>query len=71
MADKTDKAKLIELLEGFGVVHTVREEGKVVHIVVDSTSTTAEHGKLRGYSDFFVDFRFNSDGRFDYMGIWE
>ena len=64
-----DKAKLIELLKGFGIVHTMENGGQTVRVTVNEASK--ENKKVGGYADFFVDFEFASDGRFDCMVILE
>jgi hypothetical protein len=59
----TDKGRLLSLFESFGLAPEV--SGKTIKLVHDETA------KVEGYTFFYVDFNFDSDGKFVNAGIWE
>jgi hypothetical protein len=63
---KTDKQKLIDLLNDFGI--KFREESRTITINVDRDS---KDSKVSGYSGFFTEFEFDKNGKFEDMGVWE
>ncbi len=62
----TDKLKLIELLEGFGV--KLRKEPSTVTLEVNKSDPDS---KISGYMGFFTEFNFDENGKFIDVGVWE
>jgi hypothetical protein len=66
---KTDKERLIELLDSFGITPSANEGlGDLAQHVV---TLRAGEGGIKGYRDFVADFEFNPDGSFKDVGVWE
>jgi hypothetical protein len=63
---KTDKQKLIDLLNDFRI--KFREESRTITI---NSDRYGEDSKVSGYMGFFTDFEFDNNGGFISMGIWE
>jgi hypothetical protein len=65
----TDKEKLAELLDSWGVPHHENEPG---HVTVGSAPNVVEYSdKVTGYGGFFTDFEFSESGEFLKIGTWE
>ena len=60
----TDKDKLIDLLDYFGIVYSEDMENTIT-----IESKTGE--KNKGYTGFVCDWNFSEDGQFFNVGIWE
>jgi hypothetical protein len=65
MSDKTDKERLVELLNDFGVEFDEEEAGR------DIVLRAKKHEKVQGYTGFAAVWTFDRDGKFRGVGIWE
>lgn len=65
----TDIEKVYQLYKELGVnveVYNYREEANCINLVVHP-----DDDKTLGYLGFFVDIKFNLDGKFIEFGVWE
>lgn len=58
----TDKERLLELLKSFNITPELQD---------DDVTLTAGVGNVEGYSYFFCKFKFDENGTFQLVGIWE
>ena len=65
----TDKEKLLELFESFGITPDIEEDRYPSR--VNAARFRAETGGVRGYYGFYVQFEFNDAGEFLEFGVWE
>ena len=65
---KTDKQKLMELLDGFGVEydHRTYSKGKT-----KIKCNERKHKKVEGYGGFFTLFEFDENEKLTSMSAWE
>lgn len=69
---KTDKQKLIDLFNEFGVKFEVLEKsGDQLSSVSLTVDQSDENSKVTGYRDFCSFFYFEENGKFTKVGIWE
>ena len=62
----TDFEKLKALFDEFGIWQVESEEEKYKAITLNTKET-----KVVGYKCFFAEFKFDTDGKFIEVGIWE
>lgn len=77
----TDKEKLIDLLKSFGIneeapVDNPYDQNSNVFVIIESLlmPNIRTHVQLQngiGYYGFYVNFTFDSDGKFIIYGVWE
>ena len=64
---KTDKQKLLELLDEFGIGYSEDTYDNALYV-----SLKAKNGeKVVGYTGFSADFKFTADESFIEVGVWE
>lgn len=64
----TDKEKLENLLKEFGIGYNLNPDGNYIdHSIV----LEADYGNVEGYPGFIAGFKFDSNGKFEYVGVWE
>lgn len=63
----TDRQALKALLDRFGLIPYADEPDASDEVVV----LEAKRGNVSGYSGFVARFEFDSDGKFQSLGIWE
>lgn len=59
----TDKERLLELLEAYGVTPSPSDSYVV--------SLHAKEGGVAGYTGFYCEFSFDKEGKFLNVGVWE
>lgn len=61
----TDRDKLLGLLNDFGITPKNDPDHP------DWVRLEEGHGNVTGYYDFYAIFKFDSDGEFTEVGVWE
>lgn len=75
MRDMTDREALEELLRRFGLQPFTGQDknawSDVEPPTEDEVILLANVGGVEGYYDFLARFKFDADGKFESLGIWE
>lgn len=70
MAELTDREALEQLLARFGL-EPYAGGNTFIDPADDEIVLVAKEGGVEGYSNFHARFRFDDDGKFETLGIWE
>ena len=67
----SDYERFIKMCNDFGVEYSANEEANKDTGELENVVTFYEGNKVRGYCNFFSEWRFNKNGAFIEIGNWE